>query len=124
MQIDALHTSEAVLVELGRRVEEHRLARNWTQEDLAAQAGIGRATVQRLERGEPVQTPSLLKVLRALGVLAGLDAVLPERVTSPVAELRRERSRQAATRKRASGRHGRPPRRDRPWTWGDETDGP
>jgi transcriptional regulator with XRE-family HTH domain len=111
-------TDSAVLAELGRRLAQHRLARNWTQAEMAAEAGLGQATVQRAERGESVQMTSMVKLLRTLGLLGGLDAEVPESITLPIAQLEREQRR---TRKRASG-GGRAATNsgEKPWTWGDE----
>jgi transcriptional regulator with XRE-family HTH domain len=134
MRLDELATNAAVLAELGRRLTRHRLERNWTQAELAAEAGVGQATVQRAERGESVQMTSMLKLLRTLGLLGGLDAAIPQSIDLPIAQLEREQRR---TRRRASGRgrpraagRGHPPARgrgdppaeptDQPWTWGDE----
>jgi transcriptional regulator with XRE-family HTH domain len=121
MQLGALLTDGAVLEELGRRLERQRVERNLTQAELAEAAGLGRATLQRLESGESVQMTTLLKVLRALGLLEDLDAALPETVRMPIAELQRERRK---TRRRV--RHSAADReRDIPkWQWGEpgETD--
>jgi len=121
MHLDEIMTDAAVLAELGRRLERHRLERNWTQAEMAAEAGIGQATVQRAERGESVQMTSMIKLLRALGLLAGLDVAVPESIDLPIAQLERE---QHKLRRRARGRRGR--RGDRPtesdgepWSWGE-----
>jgi transcriptional regulator with XRE-family HTH domain len=113
MNLSALHSPDALLKELGRRVERLRLARNLSQEALAERAGIGRATMQRIARGEPVKTTALIKVLGALDRLDALDAALPERVQSPLAELERQRptQRQRASAPRAGA--------EEQWTWGE-----
>ena len=114
-----LLTDDAVLEELGTRIARHRLERNLTQEDLAERAGVGRATLQRLEEGRSVQATSLVRVLRALGLLGGLDATVPERVVMPISEVdRARRPRQRARRSSPGSRDdGRQTER---WTWGDE----
>lgn len=118
MRLNDAHTDAAVLTELGRRIARHRLERNWTQAELARDAGVGQATVQRAERGSSVQMTSMVRLLRTLGLLEGLDAAIPESVRLPIAQLERE---QRGTRRRA-----RPPRRPpdeaagEPWSWGDE----
>jgi transcriptional regulator with XRE-family HTH domain len=128
MHLDELTTDAAVLAELGRRLERHRLERDWTQAELAAQAGIGQATVQRAERGRSVQMTSMVKLLRTLGLLGGLDFAVPESIVLPIARLEREQ-RQGRRRARAR-RGGRPgaspesgaspePARES-WTWGDQ----
>jgi transcriptional regulator with XRE-family HTH domain len=118
MDLTELTTDNAVLAELGSRLARHRLERNWTQAELAAQAGVGQATVQRAERGESVQMTSMIKLLRTLELLAGLDAAVPESVELPIARLEREQRR---GRQRASGRGRRSAEPGgRKWTWGDE----
>ncbi|HEY7934952.1 MAG TPA: helix-turn-helix domain-containing protein, partial [Solirubrobacteraceae bacterium] len=119
---DKIATDAAVLAELGRRLERHRLERNWTQAEMAAEAGLGQATVQRAERGDSVQMTSMIKLLRTLGLLGGLDLAVPEAINLPIARLERE---QRKIRRRARGRRG-----DRtagsteaaqePWRWGNE----
>ncbi len=125
MHLDEIMTDAAVLAELGSRLERHRLERNWTQAELAAEAGVGQATVQRAERGESVQMTSMIKLLRALELLAGLDLAIPESIDLPIARLERE---QRKRRRRARGRRGRrggPAGNDaaEPWRWGDEPGG-
>lgn len=118
MRLTDLHTDAAVLAELGLRIARHRLERNWTQADLAREAGLGQATVQRVEGGKSVQMTSMLKLLRTLGLLEGIDGAIPESVSLPIAQLERER-RQTRRRARPRGEHGAEPA-DEPWTWGEE----
>jgi len=119
MRIEQLTSDDAVLRELGRRLERHRVARDRTQAELADEAGIGRATLQRIERGESVQLTSLVKLLRALDLLDGLEAAVPPAIALPIAQLERE---QRAPRRRARGRRGAPPTTPaaEPWSWGEE----
>ena len=118
MHLNELGTEAAVLDELGRRLTRHRLERNWTQAELAAEAGIGQATVQRAERGASVQMTSMIKLLRTLGLLGGLDVAVPESIDLPISQLERE---QRKIRLRASGRRHPPAESsEQPWTWGQE----
>lgn len=120
MKIDSGLTDEAVLAELGARLVRTRLERNLTQRELAEEAGVERKAVQRIEAGESVKLTSLLRVLRALGLLDALDRLVPEPVPSPI-ELLKLHGRE---RRRASGERSRrvPPRdEDAAWRWGDET---
>jgi transcriptional regulator with XRE-family HTH domain len=120
MNLEELMTDDAVLAELGRRLARNRLERNWTQAEMAAEAGLGQATVQRAERGESIQMTSMIKLLRTLELLGGLDAAVPESVELPIARLERE---QRKGRQRASGRGRRSAGpAGRSWTWGDEPD--
>jgi transcriptional regulator with XRE-family HTH domain len=128
MRLEELMTDRAVLAELGRRLARHRRERNWTQAQTAAEAGLGQATLQRIERGESVQMTSMVKLLRALGLLAGLDIAVPESIELPIARLERERP---EVRRRVRHSHREPPDRSaeaetggKPWRWGDEPGGP
>lgn len=101
MRLQALTTDQAILRELGQRLERQRVERNLSQAQMADEAGVGRATLQRLERGESVQMTSMVKVLRTLRLLDGLDAAIPERVVLPIAQLQRERGQRRRQRVRA-----------------------
>lgn len=103
--------------ELGRRLRDARLERNLSQAELAENAGIGRATLQRMEVGGSPSLINLVRVLRALDLLDGLDRLLPEATPSPIDEVRRRgQRRQRAGSSRAADAE---PRRDA-WRWGDE----
>jgi transcriptional regulator with XRE-family HTH domain len=121
MRLTDLHTDAAVLEELGLRIARHRLERNWTQADLAREAGIGVATAQRAESGKSVQMTSMVRLLRTLGLLEGLDAAIPESVRLPIAQLERERRR--ARRRARQPRRGPGPAPTEEWVWGDEPAG-
>ena len=100
------------MAELGERLARSRLDRNLTQEQLAREAGISRDTLQRLERGGGVALTALLRVLRALGLLERVEALVPEPLPSPIEQLEHEQRR----RRRASGSRGDDA--PRPWRWG------
>ncbi len=105
-----------VLAELGRRLARSRLDRNWTQTELAQEAGVSRSTVRRLEAGESTQLTNLVRILRALGLLANLDALVPAPEVRPLQMLEREGRR----RQRATGGRRKSTPRDSSWRWGDE----
>ncbi len=100
---------------LGRRLARHRLNRNLTQAALAARAGVSTLTVQRVEKGHSSQATNLIRILRALGLLDNLDALVPEPPVSPIQQAWMG----GRIRRRASSRSGKPePPAD--WSWGDE----
>lgn len=115
MKIHADWADEAILQELGTRLEGQRLALNWTQAALARQAGVSKRTVERLESGTvATQFVGFLRVCRALGLLERLELLVPEPAPSPVEQLRLHRRQ----RRRATGtRGGQAP--ETPWTWGE-----
>jgi len=77
-------SDKAILGELGSRLQRERLNRNMTQAELALKAGVSLRSLQYLETGRPCTLVSLIKILRALGSLAALDAFFPEPGLSPV----------------------------------------
>lgn len=63
--------------ELGERLKNCRLGRRLEQTELAERAGISDRTVRALEKGTGSSVDSLLRVMKALGILEGLDAMVP-----------------------------------------------
>jgi len=123
MRIEGDQTDETVLDELGRRLRRTRLERNLSQVKLADEAGVDRKAVQRIEAGESVRIVSLVRVLRALGLLDALDRLVPEPAPSPIELLKLHgKQRQRATGARGGG-ESEPAERDGSWRWGDETPG-
>lgn len=114
MDKDAGLNDEALQRELGSRLRDLRLNRNESQQELARRAGVGKATLQRLEEGRSGTIVTLLRVLRALD-LDNLDALVPAVERSPLAEARGER--QARVRARGRAVPKTPPGG---WRWGDE----
>lgn len=111
-------TDDQLLKLMGERVAQLRLARNLTQEQLAVQAGLGLRTVQRLELGAAAtQLSGFVRICRVLGLLEGLDALLPEVAASPMAQLKL----QGRKRKRASGSRVGAVEEPKQWTWGESS---
>jgi len=100
---------------MGERLARSRLNRNLTQAQLAADSGVSKRTVERMESGESVQLTSLVRILRALDLADNLDALIPEPGLSPVAQLERK----GKERRRASS--GAKDRQEpgETWTWGE-----
>ncbi len=90
-------SDEAALEALGSRLAAVRLKRNLTQTALGREAGVSRATIERLERGAGADLKLLVRVLRALELLDGFLAGIPADEPSPMALLRaRGKKRQRA----------------------------
>ena len=106
----------AILDELGERISLLRIESGKTQEALAAEAGISKRTLERMESGASTQTSNLIRVLRALGLLERLDLLLPPPQPRPMELLKN----QGRRRMRASGRSRRR-EAPAPWRWGDES---
>jgi len=115
MKFQAFSSDEFITTELGRRLEAERLAQDLTQAQLAAQAGVSKRTVERLESGDSSTLANLIRCLRALDRLEGLNTLLPEPQPNPVSVLKlrgktRQRARPSAEARPAG----------KPWAWGDE----
>lgn len=106
-------TDAAILSEIGKRLTSARLARNLTQAELAHNAGVSKRTVERMEAGQSTQLTSLIRMLRTLKLIGGLELLLPPPQPAPMDLLRLE---------------GRTPQRAsasaepavKPWTWADD----
>lgn len=108
-----------ILEELGERVARHRLNKNLTQEELAKQAGIGSATLKRIEHGSTsTQLVNFINVLRALGLDQNLELLVPDVPPSPVqlANIQKKNLRQRARKKRKPSIDTDTPT----WTWSDD----
>lgn len=109
MKIDELSPENAILSELGKRLAQVRKQQRFTQDELASMAGIGVATLRRIEGGQDGHMESWIKILKALKLSNSIDALLPENFSSPMADvLDTNRGRRRQT--RAPGK-----------VWGDES---
>lgn len=87
MKIDNLTPDTAIRKELGQRLARMRKQQGISQEKLAKEAGLGVATLRRIEAGQDSQIESWLKIMKALRMVASIDALLPENFDSPMAEV-------------------------------------
>jgi transcriptional regulator with XRE-family HTH domain len=122
MKIGAPMADGIILEELGRRLVGHRLQRNLSQAELAHEAGVSKRTVERVEAGGSAQLTSLIRILRALDRLEGLDALIAEPIVSPLERLELATQARKKTRRRASlaRKAARATSPTKPWKWGDE----
>jgi len=114
MKITELLTDDAVLAEIGTRLTSRRIELQLTQAAAAEQAGIGKRTLERMEAGQPSQLSTLVRVLRVLDAMPGLDALIPEPGPRPMDLLKRK----GKTRQRASGRRAAKTPGE-PWQWNE-----
>ena len=110
-------SDDAVMRELGRRIAQLRIDSNYTQEYRAKGAGGGKRTLERLEKGEQVQTSSLVRVLRSLGQLDVLEGLLPSMDIRPMDLLRLKKNRRQRARTTSLYEIKTPPAA---WVWEDE----
>ncbi|MFV2057957.1 MAG: helix-turn-helix domain-containing protein [Thiohalomonadales bacterium] len=114
MKISQFLGDETILAEIGERITRRRLDLELTQASVAEQAGIAKRTLERVEAGHSAQMSSLIRILRVLDGLPGLDRMLPEAEPGPMDLLKRGgKVRQRASKRRTS-------QLEKPWSWGDE----
>ena len=114
--ISNLSSDEAILVELGERISQSRVNAQLTQARLAEQAGVSKRTIERIESGHSAQMSSMIRVLRALDLLGGLDQLVPDTGPRPMDLLKL----QGKQRQRASSGRKPGPGRSEEWTWDDD----
>jgi len=119
MKISKTLADDTILAEIGERVTRLRLDLQLTQADVAEQAGVAKRTVERIEAGASAQMSSIIRILRVLDLLPGLDRMIPEAGPRPMDLLRRKgKVRQRASTRRRPDQSDRP---DKPWSWDEKT---
>jgi|SRR5579864_8728009 transcriptional regulator with XRE-family HTH domain len=96
----AFKTARELQIELGKRVRELRLFRNLDQRTTAEKAGISKATYRNLEAGSGSSVETLLRTLKALDYLQGIEILVPQASVNPLALLGESKSPQRASRPR------------------------
>lgn len=82
MDITNQSTPQATLKELTARFERFRVESGLTQSQLAAQAGVSKRIVERIENGCDLQITTLVRLLRVLRLADRLDQLIPEPTVS------------------------------------------
>ena len=114
MKIDKHLAAEAILKELGHRLGQRRLDLGLSQAEVARLAGLGKRTVERIEAGTDSQASTLLRLLRVLDLMDGVENLVPEVGIRPMDLLKlKGKERRRAPRKRL-------PKTGHGWRWGDE----
>jgi transcriptional regulator with XRE-family HTH domain len=81
-------TPKELALELGSRLRSIRIQRRLEQRELAVRAGISERTVRALELGEGSTVDSLLRVLKAMESLDGIEALAQRPSLNPLDLLR------------------------------------
>ena len=87
-------------LELGQRVQRLRLSRNLDQRATADKAGISLRALGNLEAGRGSTVETLLRTLKALDYLEGMEALAPEITVDPLALLDSPKPQRRVRRKR------------------------
>jgi transcriptional regulator with XRE-family HTH domain len=85
---------------LGERLKRLRLSRNLDQRTTAERAGISEKALRNLEGGRGSTVETLLRVLKGLDYLQGIDLLAPEATINPLDLLRQAKQPQRVRRPR------------------------
>jgi transcriptional regulator with XRE-family HTH domain len=94
-------TPQDVRREIVRRLRDHRIARQWTQREMARRAGIKFETFRAFERTGQVSLNRFLRILDVLGLLDEIEIASPsgartiDEVITPRAKPLRQRARRS-----------------------------
>jgi len=86
MKVEYITPENEILKELGKRLARVRKQQGFSQTRLAERAGLGVATIRRIELGQDSQMESWLKLMKSLQMISAIDALLPETYRSPMTE--------------------------------------
>ena len=114
MKINYYSGTDEIMKELGSRIKAARIDMNITQSMMAERTNLSQRTISNLENGKDVSMQTLIEVLRVLGRVQGLDAVIPEVIFRPsqIAYDKKPRERASAAK---AGKVA-----ENTWKWGDE----
>ena len=91
---------------LGDRLQTLRISKNLDQRTTAEKAGISEKALRNLEAGRGSTVESLLRVLKALDSLEGIEMLAPKPSVNPLALLRSTKVRKRVRHPRAAKKDG------------------
>ena len=102
MSLLLFQTPDELQSALGERLKRLRLNRNLDQKYTAEKAGISERALRNLESGHGSTVETLLRVLKALDYLQGIDMLAPEPSVNPLDLLRLSKAPQRVRRAAAN----------------------
>jgi transcriptional regulator with XRE-family HTH domain len=103
-KVKSFKTPHELQIDLGQRIRRLRLQRNLDQRTTAEKAGIAEKSLRNLEAGRGSSVETLLRTLKALESLDGIEMLAPEPSVNPLALLKSARPRARARRRSEDGR--------------------
>jgi transcriptional regulator with XRE-family HTH domain len=100
MKDTSFKTPQELQTELGKRLRELRLQRNLDKRATAEKAGIAEKSLRNLETGRGSSVETLLRTLKALDYLEGIEMLAPKPSVNPLALLRTAKPRSRARHRR------------------------
>ena len=108
---------------LGHQLEQLRLSKNLSQSAVAAEAGVSRRTITRMEAGETVSLDTFVRVLKVYEVADRLATLFPEHNVRPIERVKlggKQRKRASSVNNAANSSVAEPSQQ--PWSWADDAD--
>lgn len=99
-------TPEELQAALGERLRRLRLGRNLDQRATAEKAGVSERALRNLEAGRGSTVETLVRVLKALEYLQGIEILAPEISVNPLGLLRQPKAPQRVRRSGRSRKEG------------------
>ena len=84
-----LATPKEICLELGLRLKAQRLAQPFSQDELAARAGVSTGTVKNLERSGISTLLTLVRIVDALGLTGQLQDLFELKASLSIAEMQK-----------------------------------
>jgi transcriptional regulator with XRE-family HTH domain len=95
-----LSSPEKLQIALGERIRKLRLLRNLGQRETSDKAGVSEKALRNLETGRKSSVETLLRTLKALNYLEGIEMLVPEVTINPLALLHNPKPQQRVRRPR------------------------
>jgi len=102
----AFRTPAELQTALGERIRKLRLSRNMDQLATAGKAGISEKALRNLEAGRGSTVGTLLRTLKALDSLEGIEMLAPDVTVDPLALLHSPKPPQRVRRSRTQKKGG------------------
>lgn len=99
-------TPQELQTALGHRLRRLRLSRNMDQLTTAGKAGISEKALRNLEAGRGSTVETLLRTLKALDTLEGIEMLAPDVTVNPLALLHSAKVPQRVRRSRTPRKSG------------------
>jgi transcriptional regulator with XRE-family HTH domain len=100
MEEVVFRTPQELQAALGERIRKLRLSRNMDQLTTADKAGISEKALRNLEAGRGSNVETLLRTLKALDSLQGIEMLAPDVTVNPLALLHSAKAPQRVRRSR------------------------
>lgn len=80
VKITGFESTDSILKELGKRIRQTRIQKKMSQSELTSRADISIDTMSNMENGRPVNTDTLIAVLREFGCASRIDMLIQDMI--------------------------------------------